>query len=796
MAETSASIRQAAPIDSGLCTPILCSGLAVAFWLRMIPPGTEPMIGGLYFAPPHYLGPLKQSDHMLSRNEFRGMFLLVFTSTICICSYIIWKGYRRRPQQGPSHNVRHSSEKEDATLALREHQPPQSKDDCEYRRLFFKLHNIEEHPEVLTEALDLLIYLLSEAITIAQPERREDIFAIEHFTKEQLFSHIHKVNELVGEEYNRYVEGRGAGEKRLIATNLHQATKVLRNLAPLRLVDGAWLGRIHQAMTPFILRPITKQAWQVLSEELGDGNLDLNHVYIYNKLLSQVGVHLPAPYERDFINRSHGMDDKSVWRAAVIQLLISLFPQEFLPEILGYSLHFEGLNMETMVLSQELQELKLDAQYFLLHVSIDNAHSGHAMMAAHTVAEYMSHVTQRETPAMVTTTWRRIQAGYALSAHQSNGVKRELRVTSTPTSIRPPPSGLYDAEIVRILVAKAAVAHKIHSACRARIGGKPLAHWLNPEVLKSESRRYQTVQELSNAYPWIIKGRPRQSRLIREVCCGGKMFGAFTVKETKLLEDWILSLGSSPQEAEAYWHFTNRAREGQQHTALLHLAQPHKCDNFLQLDCLPTYNEVNICDRALDLDLSQLNWTKLCSLWFAHLSLLECWVAIPSRAATDIGATVIRILRAQYSLSCEEDGVSGMDELERSTPPDLIDIGLEVSRRKGLIPPPTSLSDVMSRWPCPSAERLVRISRHPVQNSEVLFGMTAAFLHLQRAVLHSPELLCEQSRTVLNGIIDREMQGLRAGCELLVGDSTKRWKLSCGYQMAEDMIRQALTKAA
>jgi hypothetical protein len=730
---------------------------------------------------------------MLFKIEFSGVLLLAFAATICICSYIILPGYRRRPQQNPSHNVHDSLGKEDAAPALRKYQLPKSKDDGKYRRLFFKLHNIEEHPEVLTEARDLLVSLLSEAITIAQPERREDIFAIEHFTKEQLFSHIHKVHELVGEEYNRYVEGRGAGDGRLIATDRHQATRVLTNLAPLKLVDGAWLGRIHQAMTPFILRPITKQAWQVLSEELGDGNLDLNHVYLYNKLLGEVGVHLPAPHDRDFIHHSHGMDNENVWRAAVIQLLISLFPQEFLPEILGYSLHFEGLNMETMVLSQELQELKLDAQYFLLHVSIDNAHSGHAMMAAHTVAEYMSHVTQREAPAMATTTWKRIQAGYALSAHQSNSVKKDLPATWTPISRQVPTSGLYDAEVIRVLVAKAAVAQKIHGACRARIGGKPLAHWLDPEVLKSGSR---TIQELSNAYPWIIKGRPRQSRLIREVGRGGKMFGAFTVKETRLLEDWILSLGPNPQEAEAYWHFTNRARESQQHTTPLHLVQPNKCDNLLQLDCLPRYDDVNICDRVLNLDLSQPDWTKLSSLWFAHLSLLECWVAIPSRAATDVGAAVIRILRAQYSLSCEEDGVSGMDEIERSRAPDLVAIGLEVSRRKGVIPLPTSLSDVLARWPCPSAERLVSISRHPVQNSEVLLGMTAAFLHLQRAVLQSPELLCEQSRTVLEGIIDREMQGLRAGCDLIEGDTTKRWRLSRGYQMAEEMITQALTKPA
>lgn len=731
----------------------------------------------------HYLGRIIQSNPMLFPNDFSGVLLLAFTATICIFSHHVWKGYRRRLQQRASHNARDRS-----APALLESQLPQSRDDSKYRRLYWKLHTVEKHPEILTEARDLLLSLLSEAISAAQPERQQDIFAIEHFNKTQLYSQVRKSHELVGEEYNRYVEGRRAGQGRLMAPDRRQAAEVLTALAPLKLVDGAWLGRIHQAMTPFALRPITKQAWQVLSEELGDGNLDLNHTYLYNKLLHEAGIHLPDPYKREFIDRSHGMNNENVWKAAVTQLLISLFPQEFLPEILGYSLNFEGLSMETMVLSRELQELKLDAQYFLLHVSIDNAHSGHAMMTAHTVAEYMSHVTQTESPAAAATKWRRIQAGYALSAHQCNSIKIHLPTTPAPASV--PSPGPYDADIVRILAAKAAVAQKTHSACRARIGGKPLAHWLDPEVLKSGGR---AVQELGNAYPWIIKGCPQQSRLMREVCRGGKMFGAFTMKETEILRDWILSLDPDLHDAEIYWHFTNRPRESQQYTAPQHLAQPHKCDNLSQQEDPPLHNYVSICERTLNLDLSQTDWTDVVSLWFAHLSLLECWVAIPSRAATDIGAAVLRILRAQYSLSCEEDAVFGMDEIERKSPPDLIDIGLEVSCRKGLAPPPTSLSDVLARWPCSSAEALVSLSQHPVQNAEVLLGATGAFLQLQRAVLHSPDLLCEQSRTALAEIIDRTMLGLRAACELMEDDALKRRKLSRGYQMAEEMLRQAVT---
>lgn len=735
-------------------------------------------------ASPRCLGlMMMQSRQMLFPNDLCGIFLFVFAATICILSHLLWKGYRWRPHQLPPSHFEADivSKREVPAPSPIEPQFPKSKNDSIYRRLFFQLHNIEKHPEVLKEARNLLISLLSEALNVAKPDRRQDIFAIERFCEEQLFAHVRKAHEQIGEEYERYVEGRAAGNGRLMVADRQQAAKVLTNLAPLKLVDGAWLGRIHQIMTPFALRPITKQAWQVLSEELGDGDLELNHVYLFNKLLHEVGVRLPAPHDPSFTDLRHGMDNELVWRAAVTQLLISLFPQDFLPEILGYSLHFEGLSMETMVLSRELQELKLDARYFLLHVSIDNAHSGHAMMTAHTVAAYMTHIIETETDAVATTTWRRIQAGYALSAYQGRSIEENLLTTANPPSSLP---GRYDAEIVRMLVAKAAVAQKTHSACCARIKGKPLAQWLDPEVLESGSG---IVQELSNAYPWVVKGRPQQSRLIREISRGGKMFGAFTVTETKLLQDWILSLAPNSQETETYWRFTNRSLESQQDVSpppAIH------CDAVLLSASLPLYGYVNICDRKLTFDLSHTDWTNLCGLWFAHLSLLENCVAIPSRAATDMGAAVIRVLRAQYSLSWEEDGVSGMDEIMRSSPPDLVAIGLEVCRRKGLMPAPVSLSDVLVRWPCAAADRILGLAQHPVANYEMLLGMAAVFVDLQRAVLNLPDCMDEQSAVALAEIIERETKGLRAACEGAVNRSL----LSQGYQTAEEIVRDIIVQ--
>jgi hypothetical protein len=50
---------------------------------------------------------------------------------------------------------------------------------------------------------------------------------------------------------------------------------------------------------------------------------------------------------------------------------VSLFPQAFLREILGYNLHFEIMTLETLVAAKELREVGVNPDCFTLHVSID-----------------------------------------------------------------------------------------------------------------------------------------------------------------------------------------------------------------------------------------------------------------------------------------------------------------------------------------------------------------------------------------------------------------------------------------
>ena len=161
-------------------------------------------------------------------------------------------------------------------------------------------------------------------------------------------------------------------------------------------MDGAWLGHINKITTPFAIRRATKDAWQVMSEELGDGDRLKNHVHVYRDLMKDIEPGFPEADTADFIHPKQQLNEICVWQAAVAQLLISLFPHEFLLEILGFNLHFEGLTLETMKAAKEVGEFGLNPYYFVLHISIDNADSGHTAVAMLAVAKYIEHVQQTQ----------------------------------------------------------------------------------------------------------------------------------------------------------------------------------------------------------------------------------------------------------------------------------------------------------------------------------------------------------------------------------------------------------------
>ncbi|KUM43345.1 iron-containing redox enzyme family protein [Pseudomonas sp. EpS/L25] len=305
-------------------------------------------------------------------------------------------------------------------------------------------------------------------------------------------------NARVGAQYRDYLAARKAGAPRRYFASKAQALYFLRGVAPTKLVDGAWLyGTLAHWDDLRYRAPI-----QIYLEELGDGLPDKNHVVLYRKLLARHGCE----------DLSQLSDDHYVQGA--IQLALAYHADRYLPEVLGFNLGYEQLPLHLLITAYELNELGIDPYYFTLHVTVDNAGTGHARKALQAVHDALP----TEGRAAF---YRRVVQGYLLN---------DLGASTTSVI------GSFDLEreVIEVLAEKSNVGRYVHSDY-CRIGGRSVSDWLGdpaqiPDFL-------QVMQEQG----WIRRHEdPANSRFWRLIQGErAEMFGVFTVYEQQLIHDWI-----------------------------------------------------------------------------------------------------------------------------------------------------------------------------------------------------------------------------------------------------------------
>lgn len=658
---------------------------------------------------------------------------------------------------------------------------------AQLKDLYYRLQNLEKYPDILPQARDTLLFLFSEALEslAAKISSVSGILSIDQYNKEKLADFIHNEQDKVTKHWEEYVTRRRTGGPRELLKDNDKAKCWIRQISPVKYVDGAWLGHINKCTTPFALRGISKDAWQILSEEYGDGDLRKHHVNVYHELVQAVDPTLPKGDTADFIHPRHGLNDVPVWKAAVAQLLISLFPDEFLPEILGFNLHFEGLSEETLIASKELQELKYDPYYFLLHVCIDNADSGHTAMAMRVVVNYLEFVRKTEGDLVAQKTWKRVQAGFILS--QSLGSAACHLPAGTPETAQIPWS-VQESALARILQSKAFAAHRVHCDSRMRVGRRALNEWLDPKAMTSQHWQMEFLQDLRSAKHLVRRGESSKSKLIQELSWRGRMFGSFTEQEVEIVRMWIDSL---PRLDQVYWNFIEQPQRPSTEPYWMHdIRYDYPAFQPLQLSSEVSQGQNTRTDypalqpgmagilsaahprlylarpASLREDGGNIDAKRLLPLWFAHPSLLESFVAIPWKTATAFGCSVIRFIRAQSGFSIEGSGVAGIEEPNKTATVGLVELGLEMARRSGL-PEPGSLSDVLEQWPSEFARTMLHVSTRPTANVETLLGLAWAFVDLHDIVAAS-QILSVPSQAILRQIASRERESLRR-CMLELG---------------------------
>lgn len=661
-----------------------------------------------------------------------------------------------------------------------------------YKDMYYKVQNLEDFPDILPAAKHLLLSFLEQGLLMARykPQSRS-ILDIKEYDPVALDKFLEAERQDVSDEFESYVRRRKAGSGPELFTTREEASQWLKRMAPLNYIDGAWLCRIHKITTPFALRGVTKDTWQTFSEELGDGDLQKNHVLLYRDLLRDVGVLLPDGDTVDFIHPRQGLDDEQIWRSSIGQLLISLFPNDFLPEILGLNLHFESLAVTGLKANKELPEFGISPYYFTLHISIDNADSGHSAMALATIIRFMDLI--RETGLMdCQKTWKRIQAGYLLS--QSLDDKETVH--------------LCEEKMVEMLYKKANLARKIHCTSRARIGQRSLSEWFsspwsnkknnNNNEDDNDNWKYEFLMALADSKPWVCRGDSSKSLLMRELSWKGRMFGAFTHSEVELMRTWIDSLKKKDADPEeTYWGLVGGYESVEktftpprQDVAVAHPVFPP------QQEWRPS--EMHKFVPRAPIQIPQVRLDALLPLWFVHPCLLENTVSSPYQTATSLTSQILQLLRAESGYKWENTGIAGMDEqLRPSYSPDLIALGLEIVRRHKL-PEPTCLGDVLGETKggvtdaTKFAYTLLSWAMRPMKNGAFLLGLARAFLDLELWVASSDTLLGKKEREALRQIIDRKAASFEACLDELKADKSKCREFVGGYECGRTEIEKVL----
>ncbi len=299
--------------------------------------------------------------------------------------------------------------------------------------------------------------------------------------------------------YQDYLAERRAGAPRRFFSSRTHALYFLQTVAPTKLVDGSWLfGCLRHARDPRMAGLA-----QTYLEELGNGDETKNHVLLYRELLRSLGLN----------EGTHLADE--YFEQGALQLALGRSTEQLLPEVIGFNLGYEQLPLHLLITAYELNELGLDPYYFTLHVTVDNADSGHARLAIDAVTQNASRYPDAQQY------WQRVRRGYRLN---------DLGLGTTTVI------GGFDlqAEVQRILVAKCGAGAGAHSDY-CRIEGRTVN-----QGLADPTQVPGFVQALVRK-GWLVPGAdPAQSRFWRLLVGErAEMFGVFSDYELQAIFDWL-----------------------------------------------------------------------------------------------------------------------------------------------------------------------------------------------------------------------------------------------------------------
>ncbi|NYT60031.1 iron-containing redox enzyme family protein [Alcaligenaceae bacterium] len=358
------------------------------------------------------------------------------------------------------------------------------------RELYFDLLNAKPEQTTLAQSRRFLSRQLT-SVTGVPADLPADVNDLAHWMSANTAA--------VGKQYRQYLDERQNGGARRYFPGKGHALYFLNAVAPTKLVDGAWLYGVTSQWRDSRYSELIR----IYLEELGDGEPEQNHVVMYKKLLA---VHDCQQWE--------ALDEPYFMQGA-IQLSLAQHAREYLPEVIGFNLGYEQLPLHLLICAYELNELGIDPYYFTLHVTIDNAASGHAARAVKSVTDAMPVAGGQDE------FYQRIRNGYQLN---SLGLGTNEIIAGFDLK----------QEMLGILAAKASVGAALHSDY-CRVAGKTVTQWLS-----SPGQIPDFVGALERI-GWIRRHTHPENSRFWNLIVGEKapMFGVFNAYEKQVIHDWI-----------------------------------------------------------------------------------------------------------------------------------------------------------------------------------------------------------------------------------------------------------------
>ncbi|HEV7657746.1 MAG TPA: iron-containing redox enzyme family protein [Mycobacteriales bacterium] len=299
----------------------------------------------------------------------------------------------------------------------------------------------------------------------------------------------------------------------------------LLQMAPFNQTDGAWLRSIAPVGP---MNEVQALLFSIYSDEIGGGDPDRNHATIYTELLRSVDLDLPDLRSRDYADDPRIVD--AAYTLPLFQLVVSQFPQDYFPELLGMTQYLEWSSIELR--SQVLlnRHFGIDTRFYEMHVAIDNAASGHGALAQQAVERHLEQVRVDLGDEARQDQWERIWTGYvafATTGELGQQVAEKLRQAPTP------------AQRVAAMVADRAPKARLNHGTR-KLGGTLLN-----DLFADPDRLLATLVSSGR----IVPGEPEKSPFFELLGPEGPMYRVFSAEEITVWQDWTRSLTAVAAES-------------------------------------------------------------------------------------------------------------------------------------------------------------------------------------------------------------------------------------------------------